>query len=104
MTWPICDHAECANASFCRPCIDADQRKARGEAPLTADHEYPPPWYPPKPVRAELAKSTIDATIYVIQQKDPERLERWLDAHADQRAALERFIATMEPADADEVA
>jgi hypothetical protein len=113
MTCPICDRTECANPSFCRACIDADQRKARGEKPRNADIDWRAPdvipdWETMSPERLYdalirrarerhgVAKSTINATIYVIQQNDPERLERWLDAHPDQRAALEQLIATME--------
>jgi hypothetical protein len=47
----------------------------------------------PAPKRPVLARSTIDATIWVIQQKDAELLREWMRKHsATEREAIEKFL------------
>jgi hypothetical protein len=46
-----------------------------------------------------ITQSTIDATLFVIQQRDPERLRQWLARHTPaERAALRELFLKMERA------
>jgi hypothetical protein len=67
-------------ATFAATCRKADAT-ARQKAPAVA-----------RP-RNLLAQAMIDATIFVIQQKDPERLRRWLRVHSpEEREAIKALI------------
>jgi hypothetical protein len=47
----------------------------------------------PAAKRTVLARSTIDATIWVLQQKDPDLLRRWLAKHsAAEREEIENLL------------
>jgi hypothetical protein len=75
------DEYEGLSAILAAACRKADQA-ARSRATPAAT-----------PSRDILARSTIDATIFVIQQKDPERLRRWLRVHTpEEREAMKALI------------
>jgi hypothetical protein len=47
--------------------------------------------------RSEVAKSTLDAAVYLVRQNDPERLRLWLAKHPpDQCAAILRLLEQRE--------
>jgi hypothetical protein len=70
--------------SFERVCFELDRRAhARRECEGRV----------PAPRRSVLAKSTIDATIWVLQQRDPARLREWLRKHSPaEREEIENLL------------
>jgi hypothetical protein len=71
---------------FWRLCREADERQAK--QPRKADHDLPVGWEAMPvgelwhrlndPERHGVAKSTLDAAVYLVKQNDPERLRAWL--------------------------